>query len=153
MSAVLKQERLIEPMRERDLPSVMDIERRIYAFPWTQGNFLDSLRTGYGCWVLREADVLVGYAVVAVAAGEAHLLNLSIAERQQRRGYGGVLLSHLVEVARAHRAGTLFLEVRPSNESGRHLYRKHGFRRIGVRRDYYPARGGREDAWVLALAL
>jgi ribosomal-protein-alanine N-acetyltransferase len=163
MSAVLRRqdredrrdagEPRIEPMRERDLPAVLEIERRIYEFPWTLGNFLDSLRAGYGCWVFRGAAGIIGYAIVTVAAGEAHLLNLSIDSAHQRQGRGGALLSHVISAVRERRGAMLFLEVRPSNEGGRELYRKFAFKRIGVRRDYYPAASGREDAWVLALIL
>jgi ribosomal-protein-alanine N-acetyltransferase len=154
MSAVLKPDQFgIEPMAEADLHAVLDIERRIYEFPWTLGNFADSLRSGYSCWVARSADHVIGYAIIAVAAGEAHLLNLSIDSRMQRRGHGSTLLNHVIATVREQRAGTLFLEVRPTNDPGRELYRKFGFKRIGVRRDYYPAARGREDAWVLALIL
>jgi ribosomal-protein-alanine N-acetyltransferase len=163
MSAVLKRQNRddrrdeaqprIEPMQERDLPAVLEIERRIYEFPWTLGNFLDSLRAGYSCWVFRGEAGVIGYAIIAVAAGEAHLLNLSIDASHQRQGRGGALLAHVISVVREHRGTMLFLEVRPSNEGGRGLYRKFAFKRIGVRRDYYPAASGREDAWVLALIL
>jgi ribosomal-protein-alanine N-acetyltransferase len=153
MSAVLKPKPRFEPMNERDLSAVLEIERRIYAFPWTLGNFIDSLRTGYSCWVCRDGPMLVGYAIAAIAGGEAHLLNLSINDLYQNRGHGSAMLSHVTDVARKHGAARLFLEVRPSNEAGRRLYRRYGFRRIGIRPDYYPAPAGREDAWVLALTL
>ncbi len=153
MSAVVQQQLRIEPMSEKDVGAVLDIERRIYEFPWTRGNFIDSVRAGYSCWVYRGPAGLIGYAIIAVAAGEAHLLNLSISARHQGRGHGGVFLSRLIEIARAEGAATLYLEVRPSNEVGRRLYVRHGFRRVGIRRDYDPARSGREDAWVLSLVL
>ena len=154
MSAVLKPDEFcIEPMAEKDLGQVLEIERRIYEFPWTLGNFADSLRSGYSCWVIRSGSALAGYCIIAIAAGEAHLLNLSIDERCQRRGHGSTLLAHVISTVRRDKAGMLFLEVRPSNDPGRQLYRKFGFKRIGVRREYYPAASGREDAWVLALIL
>ena len=128
----------------------MAIERRIYDFPWTYGNFRDSIRAGYQCVVYRSREGLIGYAILLVGAGEAHLLNLSIAAAFQRRGHGERLLQYATAVARANRATRLFLEVRPSNEAARQLYLRHGFERIGVRRDYYPAESGREDALVLA---
>lgn len=158
MSAVLKadagrREHRIVPMKDDDVPQVLEIERRIYEFPWTPGNFSDSLRAGYSCWVFRAHECVIGYAIIAIAAGEAHLLNLSIDEAHQRQGFGAVMLSHVLSVVRDRRAAMLFLEVRPSNEAARGLYRKFGFKRVGVRRDYYPATQGREDAWVLALVL
>lgn len=138
-------------MCESDLDAVSEIEQHIYAFPWTLGDFRDSLRAGYSCWVCRGGEGLLGYAVLMLAAGEAHLLNLTIDSPFHRRGYGSRLLVHLVGTARDYGAKDLFLEVRPSNAAGLELYARHGFRQIGVRRDYYPAPGGREDALVLAL--
>ncbi len=153
MSAVLKPAPRFEPMSETDLPSVIEIEEAIYEFPWTLGNFRDSLRAGYSCWVYRNGDNLIGYAVLMLAAGEAHLLNLSVAASAQSRGHGRSLLSSAVGAARSHGAKILFLEVRPSNDAGQRLYAGYGFKQIGVRRGYYPARRDREDALVLALNL
>jgi [ribosomal protein S18]-alanine N-acetyltransferase len=153
MSAVLRSAPDFEPMREADLRSVLEIEESIYEFPWTLGNFRDSLRAGYACWVYRDGKRLIGYAVLLLAAGEGHLLNLSVAAEAQRRGHGRNLLNNVVRVAREHKAKVLFLEVRPTNAVGQRLYSGYGFRQIGVRRAYYPARKGREDALVLALDL
>jgi ribosomal-protein-alanine N-acetyltransferase len=132
---------------------VLEIEESLYEFPWTLGNFRDSLRAGYGCWVVRDGRQLIGYAVLMLAAGEGHLLNLSIAAHAQRRGHGRNLLDDVVGVARSLDAKILFLEVRPTNEVGQRLYAGYGFKQIGVRRGYYPAHRGREDALVLALDL
>jgi len=153
MSAVLRPQPSIEPLSVHDLEAVVAIEGAIYEFPWTFGNFRDSLSAGYSCWALRSADGLAGYAVMMLGANEAHLLNLSIAAPAQRRGYGGRLLEHLLQVARGYRAHVIFLEVRPSNPGARRLYLRHGFRQVGVRKGYYPARQGREDALVLSLVL
>lgn len=153
MSAVLRPEPGFEPMRESDLRAVLEIEESIYEFPWTLGNFRDSLRAGYACWVMREGRRLIGYAVLMLGAGEAHLLNLSVAAQSQRRGHGRTFLHGLIAIARERKAKIIFLEVRPSNLVGQRLYAGYGFRQIGVRRGYYPARRGREDALVLALDL
>ena len=153
MSAVLRPAPSLEPMSEADLRAVIEIEEGLYEFPWTLGNFRDSLRAGYGCWAYRDGRRLIGYAVLMLAAGEAHLLNLSVAAHAQRRGHGRSLLAHVVTIARAHEAKLLFLEVRPTNEVGQRLYAAHGFKQVGVRRGYYPAHRGREDALVLALDL
>lgn len=153
MSAVLKPTPLLAPMREQDLAEVMAIESALYTHPWTRGNFADSLRAGYECRSYRVQGELIGYFVLLAAAGEAHLLNLSIAETQQRRGYGTALLNEATALARKLGAKDLFLEVRPSNRAAQELYYRYGFRKIAVRRDYYPAHSGREDALVLSLAL
>ena len=152
MSAVLKSLHEFVSMSEGDLDSVMAIEQRIYEFPWTLVNFRDSMRSGYKCWVCRSGTVLVGYGVLMLAAGEAHLLNLTIDSPFQRSGHGSRFLRHVIKAAREYGAQALFLEVRPSNEAGLELYARQGFRQIGVRRDYYPAKGGRENALVMALA-
>jgi len=153
MSAVLKDVPELEPMRERDLPEVMAIEGAIYSHPWTHGNFADSLRAGYECRTWRLHGRLVGYFVLMVGAGEAHLLNLSVAEASQRQGHGTALLREAISLARGLGAGSLFLEVRPSNQPAHGLYRRFGFREVAVRRGYYPAHAGREDALVLLLPL
>jgi ribosomal-protein-alanine N-acetyltransferase len=153
MSAVLKQAPRLEPMRESDFSEVLAIENAIYSHPWTRGNFGDSLRAAYQCWTWRCEGELIGYFVLLVAAGEAHLLNLSVAEAHQRRGHGAALLGEVMRIAREQGARHVFLEVRPSNRGAKALYRRFGFRQIAVRRGYYPAHGGREDALVLTLAL
>ena len=153
MSAVLKDVPRLAAMREADLDEVMTIESAIYTHPWTRGNFADSLRAGYECRVLRCGPELYGYFVLMVAAGEAHLLNLSMAVRHQRRGHGSMLLREAAGIARSLGARSLFLEVRPSNRAAQALYTRFGFRKIAVRRGYYPAHAGREDALVLTLPL
>ena len=153
MSAILKPVIELRAMAEADLPAVMAIESDIYAFPWTQGNFRDSLAAGYGCWTYVRDGELIGYAVVMLAADEAHLLNLSIAAAGQRRGYGSMLLRRLCELSRGRGARLMFLEVRPSNLAGLQLYERYGFQRVGIRRDYYPAAHGREDALIFSLPL
>jgi ribosomal-protein-alanine N-acetyltransferase len=153
LSAVLKDLPSLAPMREQDLDEVMAIESAIYTHPWTRGNFADSLRAGYECRVLRLGRELLGYFVLMVAAGEAHLLNLSIGAAHQRNGHGSGLLGEAMGVARSQGARSLFLEVRPSNSAAQALYTRFGFRKIAVRRGYYPAHAGREDALVLNLPL
>ena len=153
MSAVLKDVPELERMGDDDLPEVMPIEQAIYTHPWTHANFADSLRAGYECRTWRINGELVGYFILMVAAGEAHLLNLSIAEPHQRRGHGAALLGEAAGLARRLGAKNVFLEVRPSNRAAQKLYTRFGFRKVAVRRGYYPAHAGREDALVLTLVL
>lgn len=140
-------------MRETDLDAVMRIEPKIYSHPWTRGNFADSLCAGYSCWVCEQAGEVIGYSVLMMVLDEAHLLNLSIARALQGLGLGRALLAHMLEVARRHRALTMFLEVRPSNSAALHLYESVGFNEFSVRKGYYPAHQGREDAILMGLAL
>ncbi len=142
-------------MHPDDLDAVLAMEQRIYAFPWTRGNFLDSLTAGYSTWLMRAGEDLdlLGYAVMMRALDEAHLLNIGIVPERQRAGLGGLLLRHLVEVARGQGAARMYLEVRRSNISGRGFYLRHGFVQIGERPDYYPASSGREAALVFERSL
>lgn len=153
MSAVLKDLPQLQPMRESDLLEVLGIETVIYTHPWTLGNFADSLRAGYDCCTWRLSGELVAYFILMAAAGEAHLLNLSVAARHQRRGHGTSLLREAASLARRRGAKNMFLEVRPSNQPAQNLYTRFGFCKIAMRRDYYPAHFGREDALVFSLAL
>jgi ribosomal-protein-alanine N-acetyltransferase len=136
-------------MRLADLPAVMDIENRAYEFPWTEGIFRDCLAVGYRCHVVLLDERIAGYGVITAAAGEAHILNLCIDPNQRRRGLGRALLAYLLQDAGAAGAQTMLLEVRESNAAGIALYEQLGFKRIGMRKDYYPAKGGREDAVML----
>jgi len=136
-------------MRAADLDAVVAIENVIYTHPWTRGNFVDSLAAGSHCWVLEYNGVIAGYAVVNAGAGEAHLLNLSIGAPWQRRGWGRALLLYVFDFINKNSLNVLFLEVRVSNAGARALYAQMGLREIGVRRNYYPAPVGREDAIVL----
>jgi len=153
MSAVLKQVPQLAPMGAADLDAVLAIEQAVYTHPWTRGNFADSLRAGYRCHTWRLGGELVGYFVLLAAAGEAHLLNLSISEGRWRGGHGAALLREAMRVARECGTQEIFLEVRPSNLAGKTLYERFGFRKIALRRGYYPAPSGREDALVLSCAL
>ncbi len=141
------------PMCAADLDLVVALEQRCHAFPWTRGNFVDSLAAGYGAWLVREAGELAAYAVMMPAPDEAHLLNITVAPELQRGGRGAALLQELFDLARNWKANRMLLEVRPGNAVALALYRRHGFSEIGRRRDYYPAVSGREDAIVMAREL
>ncbi len=155
MSAVLQTPlHRFYPMHESDLDAVMHIEKMAYPHPWTQGIFHDCLKAGYACWLLKQNDCILGYAVMSIAAGEAQLLNLCIHPEHQGLGLGHELLAHLLHLARRHNAAAMFLEVRPSNHAACALYRAQGFNEVGLRRNYYPTdKKGREDALILALEL
>lgn len=136
-----------------DLKGVIEIENQVYTHPWTLGNFRDSIQAGHRCVMLTYGEMLIGYAVVLIAAEEAHLLNLTVAAQWQRKGYGRALLLHLLSIAVTDSVRSFFLEVRPSNAAAQALYASIGFKTIGTRRNYYPAHAGREDAIVMELKL
>ena len=140
-------------MQMDDLDAIMLIEPTIYTHPWTRGNFSDSLNSGYSAWVLEANQKIIGYALLMMVLDEAHLLNLSVAKSHQKQGLGRYLLEHMLQIAQNHKAANMFLEVRPSNISAIALYENLGFCEMAVRRNYYPAHDGREDAVLMGLAI
>ncbi len=162
----------IREMREEDLEQVIRIEHEIFLFPWSIINFSDSIRAGYHCRVLIQpgagsgtepgakpdteisgADVVAGYGILMVGPGEAHVLTLGVGFVWQNQGLGGKMLHHLIELSREHQADYVLLDVRESNTGAANLYRRLGFQQIAVRKGYYPAMCGREDALVMRLEL
>lgn len=141
---------MLRDMTEDDLDAVLAIERTVQAHPWTRGNFSDALRSNYLCKVYAsQVGERVGYALMMLAVDEAELLNITIAAAQQRKGLGGKLLGEMLALAARHEMRRMVLEVRASNAAARALYRATGFADIGLRRDYYAAVGGREDAILM----
>ncbi len=140
-------------MTADDLAEVAAAEQRIHAFPWSPGNFRDSLAAGHACWVWREAGVLVAFAVMMPVVDEVHLLDISVVPERQRAGLGRTLLEFLCDTARAAGMKRMLLEVRPSNTNAIAFYRHFDFTEIGRRRGYYPAHEGREDAIVMVKML
>ena len=140
-------------MTEADLETVMALESAAYMFPWSTGIFRDCLRVGYTCRVLQTQDALGGYGIMSMGAGEAHILNICIRADLRGLGIGRRLLAWLLGEARDAGHGWAFLEVRPSNRPAIQLYESLGFAPVGLRRGYYQAVGGREDAIVYRLDL
>jgi len=140
-------------MTYTDLPKVNAIEQASYPFPWSDGVFRDCIRVGYFCRVLETRGELIGYALMSMGAGEAHVLNVCVRMDFRENGVGRYLVNMLIEHARSVLVTDMFLEVRPSNPSAIHLYETIGFRRVGLRKGYYQADPGREDAWVYKLTL
>lgn len=155
MSAVLRPvEARLEPLELTRLDQVLQVEQRAYPHPWTRGNFLDTLRSGYHARVLLGGEELLGYYVAMQGVDEVHLLNITVAPEQQRQGWGRVMLDALATWARGLSAQWLWLEVRVSNTRAIAIYEAHGYRRVGLRKNYYPdGHGRREDAVVMSLRL
>ncbi len=143
----------LRPMTVQDLDAVMTIEAGAYSFPWTRGNFIDSLAAGYHAQLLDDpAEGPIGYFIAMAGVGEMHLLNITVAPACQRRGHGAALLDALAALCRELELPMLWLEVRESNHGARALYRRRGFDEVGRRRGYYPApQSKREDAIVMSL--
>ncbi len=143
----------IRPMRLSDLPAVLAIERQVYNYPWSEGIFKDCFTAGYSCWVCEDLEKVIAFSILSIAAGEAHIMNICVDPAEQGQGIGRKMIRHLIKIARYGKAESIFLEVRPSNHSAKVLYQKMGFNEIGIRKAYYPAENGREDALMLALEL
>jgi len=144
---------VVRPMTIASLDGVLELELEVYPFPWTRGNFVDSLVAGYTAWTLNHIDGdLIGYCVAMSGVDEMHLLNITVAPTARRRGHAGRLLAELVQLCRRSGATRLWLEVRESNGQARDAYRRLGFAPVGRRKGYYPApEGRREDAVVMSL--
>jgi len=140
----------ILPMREIDLAEVMAIEITSYEFPWTEGIFRDCLQNQYPATLFVQQERILAYAVSQYVVDECHLLNLCVRQSERGMGIGEKMVQYLMNQARKNDMGSIFLEVRVSNTAAINLYDKLGFNEIGLRRDYYPDRNGREDALVLA---
>ncbi len=153
MSTALKIQAKFRPMQLDDLDEIMAIEPHIYPYPWTRGNFSDSLNSGYSACVLVEHEKIIAYALLMMVLDEAHLLNLSVAKFYQKQGLGRLLLEYMLQIAKNHQAANMFLEVRQSNISAIALYENVGFNEMAIRRCYYPAANGREDAVLMGLVL
>lgn len=155
MSAVFKTvEAQFEPLTEARLDEVLAIEQSAYAQPWSHGNFTDSLRSGYQAQLLVADGTILGYFVAMKGVDEVHLLNITVAPAYQAQGWGRVMLDALAIWSRGQGAQWLWLEVRVSNARALQIYERHGYRRVGERRGYYPAANGlREDAVVMSYKL
>ncbi|SHH03555.1 ribosomal protein S18-alanine N-acetyltransferase [Massilia sp. CF038] len=143
------------PMVTDDIDAVFALETAVYPHPWTRGNFVDSLASGYSGWVLRAPDgALAGYFLLMKVVDEGHLLNVAVAADYQRQGVGHYLLDKVSECARGFALDSILLEVRPSNLRALKVYARYGYQEIGRRKAYYPAHNGqREDAIVMRLPL
>jgi ribosomal-protein-alanine N-acetyltransferase len=146
---------VLQPMTLAALDGVVALENAVYAFPWTRGNFVDSLAAGYIAWTLNgSGGELIAYCIAMRGADEMHLLNITVAPVARRRGHARRLLAELVARCRAEGAGRLWLEVRMANRDAQATYVRLGFAEVGVRKGYYPAPGGaREDAVVMSLGI
>lgn len=157
MSAQWRPCNVRRPMVARDVDEVVTVEGTAYRFPWTRGNFIDSLASGYLAEVLHPSAAgpgpLLAYFVAMVGVDELHLLNITVSPAWQGRGLGSDLLGAVQALGRARALANLWLEVRESNHRARSLYRRRGFAEVGLRRGYYPADGRREDAIVMSLPL
>ena len=146
MSALVE----IRTMSYADLKSVISVEKKAYPHPWTLGIFRDCLRIGYNAWVMTLDKEIIGYGIVMLSPGEAHILNICIEPGFQKKGLGRYLLRHILKKSKQTDVDMVLLEVRRSNTTAQQLYQSEGFHELGVRKAYYPADNGREDAIILA---
>jgi ribosomal-protein-alanine N-acetyltransferase len=152
-SLVENAECTVRPMVRTDIPLIHAIETKAYEFPWELETFRSCFKVGYHCWIAERATEVVGYGIMTIGAGESHVLNVCVSPDFQGRGYGRVIFNRIIEEARRYKVETMFLEVRPSNPKAIKLYRSLGFNEIGIRKGYYPALNGQEDAIVMALTI
>ena len=146
MSALIE----VRTMNYSDLKQVLAVEKKAYPHPWTLGIFRDCLRVGYHAWVMTFDDQIIGYGIVMLSPGEAHILNICIDPDHQGKGLGRHLLRYIVRKSNLTDVDMILLEVRRSNANAHKLYQSEGFHELGVRKAYYPTEDGREDAIILA---
>ena len=146
MSALVE----IRTMTYSDLKQVIAVEKKAYPHPWTLGIFRDCLRVGHNAWVMTLDSEVIAYAIVMLSPGEAHILNICVDPDYQAKGLGRFLLRHLIKKTNQTDIDMILLEVRRSNSNAKLLYQSEGFHELGVRKAYYPAADGREDAIILA---
>ena len=139
--------------KENNLSAIGLIENEVHAFPWTQGNFLDSIKSNHTCLMMKLNEEIIGYTVMMFVLDECHLLNISIKKSMQKKGYGSHLLKEVIRQANLAHAKTIYLEVRASNQTAIHLYDKHGFNEMSIRKDYYRTKEGREDAILMGFVI
>ncbi len=144
----------LRPMMLADLEHIMLIEERAYPYPWTLGIFQDCLKHGnYHAYIYELNQETLAYCVLSVAVGELHILNITVEPKQQKQGLGKRLLATAEQIGQGLGAQDCFLEVRPSNTTAINLYLSQGFNEIGLRKNYYPAKNGREHAILMAKTL
>ena len=151
MSAVVvTPQPLLRPMTGHDLTAVIKVEEAAYEFPWSLPIFRDCLRVGCHCYVYESPLGILGHGIMSVAAGECHILNICVHPAHQRQSLGEGMVLFMLDIARQKKARIALLEVRISNTAAYRLYAKLGFDEVGLRKSYYPASHGREDAIILA---
>ena len=143
----------IRPWRQDDLADMADIEQQAYPYPWSAGILHDCFHAGHWGWVAKYRGELAAYSVVQAVLDEAHLLNLCTAPNWQGQGIGRGMLAAVMQQCAAREMQRILLEVRASNTPALSLYRSMGFTQDGVRKGYYPASGGREDAILMSRKL
>ncbi len=150
---MINRELTFRQMALEDISAVIQLENEVYQFPWTDRIFKDCIRVGYDCWLAHLGTTVVAHAVISIAAGESHILNLSVTRNHQGKGIGKQFIQFLLNIARNKRAQIMMLEVRPSNIRAINCYSSAGFNEIGCRKDYYPAPNGKEDALLFAIQI
>ena len=144
----------IGPMRLGDLDQVMEIEKLSFRSPWTGQVFLEEMARDWAFVdVVRDASrgQVVAFGNYWLVADEVHLLNLATHPSARRAGHASRMLAHIVDFGRARRCRLITLEARRSNAAALRLYRRFGFRPVGVRPNYYTE--DHEDAIVMLLDL
>lgn len=144
----------IQIMQVRDIKHLVEIETQATEFPWTKKNFEDSLKAQNKGWVfLDEKGEIEAFTLIQKVVDETHLLNICVRVNSQGKGLGRQVLEHVIDHANSISSVLIVLEVRSSNQRAQRLYSQAGFNEMSVRKNYYPAKEGREDAVLMGLDL
>ena len=128
---------------------VYQVEKACFSTPWSLESFRKDLENKNAVYVCLEEDgKVIGYVGMWNISGEGNINNVAVLPDYRRKGYGRLLLSHLISYANEHQLLLLTLEVRASNEGAIHLYESCGFEVVGRRKKYYD---NCEDAILMTL--
>ena len=132
-----------------DLDKISTIENETNKYPWSLNNFKSSLEAGNSSIVLKDKKNILGYAFFSVIGTDSHLLNITISENYQGKGFGKKILKKVLLQSKVLGATIVFLEVRVSNFRAISFYEKFGFKRDAIRYNYY-AGSPKEDALLMS---
>ncbi|GAA5102888.1 ribosomal protein S18-alanine N-acetyltransferase [Wohlfahrtiimonas larvae] len=136
-----------------DFDVIYEIELKAYPIPWSE-KIMRSMVEGHEYKIkITYYDKVIAYVFVMVVLDEATILNIAVDPDYQGQGIGQKLLRYLKAQLSQKGIRSIFLEVRQSNQNALALYTSEGFHEIDIRKNYYPAKNGREDAIIMACVL
>ena len=141
----------IRRVRIDDIITIVEIEKNSYPDPWSEKMFERELQLEFSnFFVAIEDREIAGYICLWTVSDEGHLTNITVKEKFRRKGLGSRLMKYIIDISYAMKIKKMFLEVRASNCPALKFYEKFGFKKIGLRKKYYP---NSDDAVVMAKIL
>ena len=148
MSAKLSQFIEYRDIKMIDLDNIYDMECQSYTFPWTRNILKDCIINRYDAYLATYNNIVAGYVISKVTPFESHILNLTVNKKYRNNGIGSELLEMVIHKCLILKSEMILLETRLTNRSAIALYEKYGFKKIGLRKNYYKTSLGKEDAII-----